>query len=118
MKKLTSFLKCISDETRLSILKLLLNNKLCVCQLTAILDKSQSSISQHLARFKELDLLLEERDGKWTYYTINRAVYDKYLGCLVGLSGQNFNDIGLDDLEEKLKAVEETDICDIKNQME
>ena len=117
MKKLTSFLKCISDETRFSILKLLLNNKLCVCQLTAILDKSQSSISQHLARFKELNLLLEERDKKWTYYSINREEYDKYLGLLVGLSGQSFNNIGLGKLEENLQKVKETDICDIRDKM-
>jgi len=45
-----SFFKCLADETRLSIVTLVTENKeLCVCDLTEKLQLSQPKISRHLA---------------------------------------------------------------------
>ncbi len=92
MKKLLLFLKCLADENRLLILKLLLNDRFCVCELEEILGKSQSSISQHLSYFKDIDLLIDEKISKRTYYSLNRKRYDKYLSNLLAL--------GFDPIEE------------------
>ncbi|WP_117097917.1 ArsR/SmtB family transcription factor, partial [Klebsiella pneumoniae] len=44
------FFKCLSDQTRLNILKLVLNKQnICVCELTEQLELSQPKISRHLA---------------------------------------------------------------------
>lgn len=102
MDDLLKFLKCITDENRLKILKLLLDSQYCVCQLQELLDKSQSSISQHLSYFKDLDLLSEKQHAKWTYYTIDRNIYDSYLAKLIGLKSRSLSELSLSELEEKI----------------
>ncbi|ADQ15453.1 ArsR/SmtB family transcription factor [Halanaerobium hydrogeniformans] len=113
MKNLLLFLKCIADENRLKILKLLLSGPYCVCQLQELLDKSQSSISQHLSYFKGLDLLNERQSSKWTYYSINRNEYDKYLADLIALNSKSLKELDLTDLEGKLKNLSAAEV--IKN---
>jgi ArsR family transcriptional regulator len=102
MEELLNFLKCIADENRLKILKLLLDGQYCVCQLEQLLDKSQSSVSQHLSYFKELELLIEEKNGKWIYYTIDRSIYDSYLASLISLRANSLADLKLPDLKNKI----------------
>jgi len=59
-----NFFKCLSDETRLNIVTLIVENKeLCVCDLTEKLQLSQPKISRHL--------LQDRRQGQWVYYSIN-----------------------------------------------
>lgn len=95
MEELLNFLKCIADENRLKILKLLLDSQYCVCQLQELLDKSQSSVSQHLSYFKELKLLKEEKSGKWIYYSIDRSIYDNYLARLISLKADSLAELKL-----------------------
>ena len=113
MKNLLLFLKCIADENRLKILKLLLEDPYCVCQLQELLDKSQSSISQHLSYFKELELLNERQSSKWTYYSVNRKQYDKYLSELLALNSKSLKELGLPKLEQNLNNLSAAEI--IKN---
>lgn len=66
------FFKCLSDSTRLNILKLVLNKQnICVCELTEQLDLSQPKISRHLALLRTHGVLLDERKGQWVYYSLN-----------------------------------------------
>ncbi|MDZ7671529.1 MAG: metalloregulator ArsR/SmtB family transcription factor [Halanaerobiales bacterium] len=108
MEKLLDFLKCISDENRLKILKLLLDTEYCVCQLQQLLDKSQSSVSQHLSYFKKLDLLNEEKNRKWSYYCINRSVYDKYLAKLVSLKALSLDELSMLELKNNIEHLDTT----------
>ncbi len=103
MEKLLLFLKCLADENRLKILKLLLEDKYCVCQLEELLEKSQSSISQHLSYFKDLNLLNEEKSSKWTHYSLNRKVYDKFISDLIALHYLSLEDLNLNNLSEKVE---------------
>ncbi len=66
------FFKCLSDPTRLDILKLILARKnVCVCEITEQLQLSQPKISRHLALLRNLSILLDERKGQWVYYRLN-----------------------------------------------
>lgn len=66
------FFKCLSDPTRLDILKLILARKnVCVCEITEYLQLSQPKISRHLALLRNLSILLDERKGQWVYYRLN-----------------------------------------------
>ena len=57
----TDFFKCLSDTTRLDILKLVMaKQNVCVCELTEQLQLSQPKISRHLALLRNLSILLEE----------------------------------------------------------
>ncbi|WP_180075675.1 MULTISPECIES: metalloregulator ArsR/SmtB family transcription factor [unclassified Acinetobacter] len=66
------FFKCLSDSTRLDILKIILaRQNVCVCEITEILQLSQPKISRHLALLRNLSILLDERKGQWVYYRLN-----------------------------------------------
>ncbi|MDY6450962.1 ArsR/SmtB family transcription factor [Acinetobacter faecalis] len=66
------FFKCLSDSTRLDILKIILERQnVCVCEITEILQLSQPKISRHLALLRNLSILLDERKGQWVYYRLN-----------------------------------------------
>ena len=66
------FFKAPSDLTRLRMLVLLsCEGELCVCELTYALDETQPKISRHLAHLREIDLVLDRRQGQWIYYQLN-----------------------------------------------
>lgn len=66
------FFKCLSDPTRLDILKLILvRENVCVCEITAQLQLNQPKISRHLALLRNFSILLDERQGQWVYYRLN-----------------------------------------------
>lgn len=64
-------LKLLGDKTRLSMVKLLENNDCCVCEFVEIFDISQSAISQHLRKLRDLGLVKENRRGQWIFYSLN-----------------------------------------------
>jgi ArsR family transcriptional regulator len=71
MDEIINFLKAISDETRIKIIKLLFQQKLCVCELVEILKKNQPCISQHLTILKNAKLVKAKREGFWIVYSVD-----------------------------------------------
>ena len=68
----TDFFKCLSDSTRLGIMKwVLVRENVCVCELTELLQLSQPKISRHLALLRNFSVLLDQRKGQWVYYRVN-----------------------------------------------
>lgn len=65
-------LKAIGEETRLKIVSYLTQDSFCVCELVELLQMSQPSISQHLKRLRQVEIILEERRGKWVFYSLNK----------------------------------------------
>lgn len=66
------FFKCLSDPTRLAILKfVMVNGNVCVCEFSAELELSQPKISRHLALLRNLAILLDQRQGQWVYYRLH-----------------------------------------------
>lgn len=63
--------KAISDETRVRILKLLEVRELCVCQLMAILEMGQSTVSKHLGILKNAGLVESRKDWTWSFYKLS-----------------------------------------------
>ena len=70
MKQAVRVFKALSDSTRLRILMLLLQRELCVCELVFALKMEQSRISHQLRILRDVDLVEDTRDGKWTNYRI------------------------------------------------
>ncbi|SDZ80386.1 metalloregulator ArsR/SmtB family transcription factor [Microbulbifer marinus] len=69
------FYKCLADETRLrSLLLIVHEGELCVCELTEALGESQPKISRHLAQLRNCDLLQDRRQGQWVFYRLNPAL--------------------------------------------
>jgi ArsR family transcriptional regulator len=70
MKKIAQKFKALSDETRLRILALLSSGEMCVCDLVAILDLPQSTVSRHLAYLRNAGWVEDRRQGVWMYYRL------------------------------------------------
>ena len=67
------FFKVFGDQTRLTLLSALRHGELCVCDLAATLDMSDSAVSHQLALLRRSNLILPRRDGKVIYYRLSDA---------------------------------------------
>ena len=70
MNDLTLFAKALADPTRVRILWMLRNEKLCVCEIGDVLDVPQSSLSTHLQCLRTAGLVRAEKEGTWAYYSV------------------------------------------------
>lgn len=75
IEKMVETLKLVSDKCRLTILLLLQEKELCVCEIVEILQTSQPNISQHMRKLKDGGLVKETKKGQWVYYSL--AINDK-----------------------------------------
>ena len=64
------FFKALGNETRLRIVKYLLENERCACEFESMVDKDQTTISRHLKVLTEAGILEKEKDGKNVIYKI------------------------------------------------
>lgn len=62
--------RALADQSRLRIVCLLLEGELCVCDLTAVLEMPQPTISRHMSTLKLAGLVNDRRAGKWVHYRL------------------------------------------------
>lgn len=71
MKDIARFFGVLSDETRLEMLWLLFNQReICVCDFMGALEITQSKASRHLSTMRHAGLVLDRREGTWSYYSL------------------------------------------------
>ena len=71
-------MKSVADPTRVRILKLLEAGEMCVCQIVAVLELGQSTISKHLFLLKMAGLVKERQEKKWVHYALDGSEGDPY----------------------------------------
>ncbi|WP_089604810.1 metalloregulator ArsR/SmtB family transcription factor [Acinetobacter piscicola] len=104
----TDFFKCLSDPTRLDILKMVMaKDNVCVCEMTAGLDLSQPKISRHLALLRNLSILLDQRKGQWVYYRLNPDLPEWAVAVLNIIAQQH-----IDVSENSLSDIHPVNCCD------
>jgi len=77
--KNTVLLKAFADTNRLLIIEMLSCGELCACKILKKLGITQPTLSHHMKILCECELVSGRKDGKWTYYTLNKAVIDDFL---------------------------------------
>jgi ArsR family transcriptional regulator len=70
MEALSESFRALGDPTRLRILRLLGDAPLNVSELVSLVGVAQSSVSHHLGKLKGLELIREERQAGFTYYSL------------------------------------------------
>ncbi len=70
MKDFIQVMKALSDPNRVKILKLLGKRELCVCEITAILELAQPTVSKHLKVLEGAGLVDFQKDGLWVNYRL------------------------------------------------
>ncbi len=73
------FTAAISSKERLIIINALKEQDRCVCELEAILNKSQSTISHHLRKLVAASIIQGYKQQKFTYYHLNKEEVKRYL---------------------------------------
>lgn len=68
---LAEFFKVFADSTRMKIIYALLEKELCVCDLTCIVQTTQSAISHQLRILKQAKLVKYRKEGKVVYYSLD-----------------------------------------------
>ncbi len=68
---LAELFKVFGDSTRVRILWALGESEMCVCDIAALLNMTQSAISHQLRILKQARLVKNRREGKVVYYSLD-----------------------------------------------
>jgi len=71
LERLASLYKAMGDPNRLRMLLALRGGEMCVCDLAALTNISDSAVSHALRRLKDLALVKNRRDGQILYYSLD-----------------------------------------------
>ena len=85
MREASTLYRLLGDEARLRLLRVLSKERLNVTELTGVLGLAQSGVSRHLGLLKDAGLVVEERDGGFSYYGVAPAIHDDRDGALATL---------------------------------
>ncbi len=67
----SDLLKAMANPQRLRVLCLLIEREMSVGEINALVDLSQSALSQHLAVLREKKLVSTRREAQTVYYTVS-----------------------------------------------
>ncbi len=71
-------LKALADETRMRLLNLLYDKKLCVCELEESLGLNQTNVSRHLNKLKDAGILQSEKRAQFVLHFIDQDILKNY----------------------------------------
>jgi ArsR family transcriptional regulator len=63
--------KGLGDENRLRIINLLSMDEFCVCEIEVLLDMTQSNVSRHLNKLKNLGIITSSKAAQWVHYRVS-----------------------------------------------
>ena len=106
MRDFVRAFKALSDETRIRIMKVLLERECCVCEVMQALDISQSRASRNLGILEDAGFVRSRRDGPWIVYSIDEQSMNSHAPSLVELLRSSLVDeeIVLQDKERLSRA--------------
>jgi ArsR family transcriptional regulator len=85
MRDFVKLFKALSDETRIRILKVLLERECCVCEVMQALDITQSRASRNLGILEDAGFVRSRRDGLRIVYSIDERRTNSYAAPLIEL---------------------------------
>lgn len=71
--ELASILKALADPIRLRLVSIIAasaDGEICTCDLPALLDRSQPTISHHLSQLTKAGIVEREQRGKWAWFRL------------------------------------------------
>ena len=70
--------KALGDGNRLQIVQMLSDSEKCGCKLLEAFEITQPTLSHHMKVLCECGLVNDRKEGKWHYYSINKAVLKEF----------------------------------------
>ena len=84
--------RALSDPNRREIRSMLKKGRMSAGEIGAQFDMSAATVSYHLAKLKEAELIYETRDKNYIYYSLNVSVFEDIM-----LWSSQFLQGGIDD---------------------
>lgn len=83
--ELAGVLKALADPIRLKLVNIIASSgEACACDLPALLDRSQPTISHHLSILAKAGVLTREQRGKWAWFTLSQERLTELCAALGG----------------------------------
>ena len=86
---LSEIFKVLSDPTRLKIVLAVAHEELCVHDVAALLEISESAVSHQLRMLKTLRLVKQRRDGKMAFYSMD----DEHIEDLIRVATRHIEEL-------------------------
>jgi ArsR family transcriptional regulator len=84
MHTFVKVMKALSDPNRVKILKLLQQREMCICEIHALLDIAQPTISKNLKALDNAGLVSRRKKGLWVYCRLSDGRDTPYAASLLG----------------------------------
>lgn len=75
--------KALADPTRRQIINLLRERDMTAGEIAEHFDISKPSISHHLNLLKQANIILDQRQGQFIYYSLNTTVFQDLMAWLM-----------------------------------
>lgn len=112
MKDFVKVMKALSDPNRVKIVKMLQYKKLCVCEIQALLQIAQPSVSKHLKVLENAGIVESSKDGLWVNYALTDGSISPYVSSLIGNLRHWLNaDPQIREMVSKLPGTRREDLC-------
>lgn len=77
--------KALSDPVRRDILTMLKNGRMSAGEIGSHFDMTGATVSYHLNILKKADLVFEEKEKNFVYYSLNTSIVEEVMMWLSGL---------------------------------
>jgi len=84
MEEFVKVMKALSDPNRIKIIKMLQQRKMFVCEIQAVLQIAQPTVSKHLKLLENAGLVRHMKDGLWVSYYLSEGETSPYAATLMG----------------------------------
>ncbi|MEW5733247.1 MAG: metalloregulator ArsR/SmtB family transcription factor [Thermodesulfobacteriota bacterium] len=112
MKATVKLLKALADGNRAKIVAMLNEREMCVCEVTAALGLSQSTVSKHLRVMEDAGLVFSRKEGLWVNYALDRARLSEPSAALLdSVLALIASDPEIEALKKALPRIRREEIC-------
>ena len=81
--------KALSDPVRREILTMLKKGRMSAGEIGSNFDMTGATVSYHLNILKKADLIFEEKEKNFVYYSLNTSIVEEVMMWLSSLRGDN-----------------------------
>ena len=74
--------KALGNESRVTIVRQLLDGEKCVCDLVAAVGLGWSTVSRHLSVLRESGIVADEKRGQQVFYRLTLPCVGRFIACL------------------------------------
>ncbi|MGD8243550.1 MAG: metalloregulator ArsR/SmtB family transcription factor [Desulfobacterales bacterium] len=79
LQRLATIYRLLGDPTRLKIVMALKQVEMCVCDIAAFLEMTESAVSHQLRRLRDMAIVKRRRQGQILYYSLSDDLVTAFL---------------------------------------